>query len=142
MMTKTLVAILASFMVMVTAGSGLYPVVAMSGKNVVHITEENNGQVFRLRVGEKFLASIRDPASAGYNIITPVYDASVLRVVSREKLAQEPSPFPRFGGNDRIVFKMEVIGSGKTRLIIRIARDWEVNVAPQDSLSVKIVTDH
>ena len=136
MIMKALIAILASFLALVTAASGLYPVVAVSGE---HITEENNGQVFRLRVGEKFLASIRDPASAGYNIITPVYNALVLRVISRVELAQEPSPFPRFGGNDRIVYKMEVIGSGKTRFIIRIARDWEVHVAPHDSLSVRIV---
>lgn len=137
---KTLITMLAFFMAFVTAASGLYPVVAVSGEHITHITEENNGQVFRLRVGEKFLGSIRDPASAGYNIITPVYDASVLRVVSRVELEQEPSPFPSFGGNDRIVYKMEVIGSGKTRFIIRIARDWEVHVAPHDSLSVRIVT--
>lgn len=140
MVIKVLITVLAFFMAFITAAAGLYPAMALSDERITHITEENNGQVFRLRVGEKFLASIRDPASAGYNIIMPVYDASVLRVVSREKLAQEPSPFPRSGGNDRIVYKMEVIGSGKTRFIIRIARDWEVHVAPHDSLSVRIVT--
>ncbi len=66
-------------------------------------------------------------------------NVSVLRVVSREELVQKTSPFPRFGDNARIVYKMEVIGSGKTHLIIRIARDWEVNVAPHNSLSVSIV---
>jgi len=136
---KALIPIVALFMTLITATSGLYPVVAVSDPHTMHITEENNGQVFRFRVGDKFLASIRDPASAGYNIITPVYDTSVLRMVSRIELAQEPSPFPRAGDSARIVYKMEVIGSGKTHLIIRIARDWEANIAPHNSLSVSIL---
>ena len=103
------------------------------------ITEADQGRTFACRVGEKITVSIPNPATGGYNIITPVFDHRILQLLARKELPPEPAPVPKLGDFGKLVFELEVIGVGETNLVIQIARDWEVNKSPEEYLKVKII---
>lgn len=103
------------------------------------ITQDDQGRTFTCRVGDKITASIGNPASGGYSIVTPVFDQRILKLLSRKELPPEPTPLPRFGDFGKIIFELEVIAGGETNLIIQIAREWEVNKPPEEYLKVKVI---
>jgi predicted secreted protein len=104
------------------------------------ITEADNGRTFTCRIGQKITVKIPDPATGGYNIITPVFNPKVLKLLTKRDLPPEPAPVPKLGDFGSIIYELEVIGAGKTDLAIQIARNWEeVSKRPEEYLKVKIV---
>jgi predicted secreted protein len=102
------------------------------------ITEQDNGKTIILKVGERFVLNLRNPASGGYDVVTPVYDAHILKLVSRKDLPPEPTPFPKAGDFGKIVFTGEAAAVGETDLTVQIAREWEKQKPPLDYLQVRI----
>jgi predicted secreted protein len=103
------------------------------------ITELDNGRTFTFRVGEVITVRIPNPATGGYNIVTPVFDPGILKLRTKQELPPEPAPLPKLGDFGAMVFEFNVIGVGETNLDIQIARDWEVNKRPEEYLKVKIL---
>jgi len=102
------------------------------------ITDADHGGTVACRVGQQITVKIRNPATGGYNIVTPVYNPEILKLLAKKELPPEPALFPKLGDFGTVVFEMEVIGKGETNLTIEIARDWEVNKRPEEFLKVKI----
>ena len=102
------------------------------------ITETYRGGPLTAKVGEKITLNLRDPASGGYSIVTPVFDARVLKLLATEKLPPERQTVPRMGDFGRIVYKFEALTPGETDLAINIARPWEAKKPPEEYLKVKI----
>ena len=102
------------------------------------ITEKDNGRTLILRVADEVVLQLPNPASGGYDQITPIYASGVLKLTYRNNLPPEPSPVPKYGDFGKIVFGFKAINLGKTDLVIRIARKWEVKRQPKEYFRVKI----
>jgi predicted secreted protein len=101
-------------------------------------TEKDQGRTLSLRVGEKLVLNLRNPASGGYNIVTPVYDPHILKLVSRKDIPPKPAPVRKLGDFGQIIFEWEAIDAGETDLTVNISREWEVKKQPLEYLKVKI----
>lgn len=88
------------------------------------ITEADQGRTITCHPGERITVRVRNSATGGYNIVTPVFDTKVLRLRNTKELAPEPAPFLNLGNFGTIVFDFEAAGHGGTLLTINIARDW------------------
>ena len=82
--------------------------------------------------------NLRNPASGGYTVVTPVHDPHILKLVSRKVLPPEPAPFPKAGDFGKIIFEWEAAGVGETDLTVQISREWEKQKPPLDYLKVRI----
>jgi len=102
------------------------------------ITETYRGGPLVVKIGEKTTLNLRDPASGGYSIVTPVFDARILKLLSTKHLPPTPTPVPRMGDFGRIVYEFQAIGVGETELAIQIARPWEKTQPPEEYLKVKV----
>lgn len=110
---------------------------APSGPNRT-ITQADQGRTFACQVHDKLTVVIPNPASGGYNRVIPEFNPRILKLLSRKEVPPEPAPFPKLGDFGKIIFELEVIGEGQTDMVIRIARDWEINKSPEEYLKVKI----
>jgi predicted secreted protein len=113
-------------------GTGVVP-------SIRAITDDDNGATFACRVGQRIIVKIRNPATGGYNVVTPVFAPEILKLLTKKELPPEPAAIPRMGDFGTIVFELEIIGKGETDLTIEIARDWEVKKRPEEFLKVKMV---
>lgn len=102
------------------------------------ITEADAGRTIAVQRGEKFALKIRNPASGGYDIVTPIYDPGILKLASRKAIPPEPAPFPKLGDFGEIVFEFDTVGIGATDLAIQIARRGEVKKPSEEYLKVKV----
>jgi predicted secreted protein len=102
------------------------------------LTEEDAGRALTVKVGDTLALKLRNPASGGYDQVTPAFDGQVLKLVSRKDLPPEPSPVPRYGDFGKIVFEFRAISPGETDLVIRIARKWEMKPRPEEYFRARI----
>ncbi len=102
-------------------------------------TEHQQGQTVSLKVGEKWVLEIRNPASGGYSQVTPVYDQSILKLAATEKLPRETTPKPLMGDFGKLRFSWEALKAGETEVVIRISRPWEKDVAPLEYTKNRVV---
>ncbi len=101
-------------------------------------TEQDSGKTLTLKVGERFTLNLRNPASGGYSVLTPVYDRAIITLVSQEKLPPEKTQPPRAGDFGRLVLVFEALAPGNTTLTINIARPWEKDQPPLPFLRVEV----
>jgi predicted secreted protein len=102
------------------------------------ITETYQGGPLAAKVGEIITLNLRNPGSGGYSIVTPVYDARVLKLISEKHVPAQRGPVARAGDFGRIVYEFQAIGAGETELAIKIARPWEKQQPPKEFLRVTI----
>jgi predicted secreted protein len=102
------------------------------------ITETYQGGPLAAKVGETITLNLRNPASGGYSIVTPVYDAQVLKLISKKVVPAKQGAVARTGDFGRIVYEFQAIGVGETNLAIQIARPWEKEQPPKEFLKVTI----
>ncbi len=108
---------------------------AAPGPVILH--EKDRGRAFTLKVGQKLLLYLRNPASGGYSTNPPVFDAAVLKLASQKKLAPEPRHPPRAGDFGQFFYEWEAMAPGQTEIIINIRRPWEKK-APEEFWRVQV----
>ena len=102
------------------------------------LTEQDIGKTVTLRVGEKLALDLRNPASGGYTVGTPVYDERVLKLLSRKNIPPAAATPPKLGDFGRIVFEFAAAAPGETNLSVRISREWEKETPPRDYVKVRV----
>jgi len=102
------------------------------------ITAADQGRTLACKLNDNLVLQLLNPASGGYDQVTPIFAARILRLVSRKELPPEPTPIPRSGDFGQIIFEFQAISPGETDLVIRIARKWEVKKPPEEYFKARI----
>ena len=102
------------------------------------ITEKDRGGLVKLRVGQKLVLNLRNPATGGYTASPPVFDAKILNLQSQESAPPEKRARPRLGDFGTLIYEWEAIASGQTEVVISTFRSWEKQ-APERFFHVKVV---
>ncbi len=108
---------------------------ASPGPVILH--EQDRGRAVSLKVGEKLLLYLRNPASGGYNTNPPLFDPAVLELASQKKLPPEPQEPSRAGDFGQLYYEWEALGRGETDITINIFRPWEKK-PPEEFWRVKV----
>ncbi len=101
------------------------------------LQEKDRGRTVTLKVGQKLVLNLRNPASGGYNTNPPIFAASVLKLASQKKLPPEPRKPPLAGDFGQLYFEWEAVAPGATDITINIYRPWEKK-APEEFWRVKV----
>ncbi len=102
------------------------------------LTEKDSGRMVPLKVGDKLLLNLRNPASGGYTVLPPVYDAKILTLLSRQDLPPEKRPMPLLGDFGRLEFTWEAREPGETEVTVNIARPWEKTKPPEQFVRIRV----
>lgn len=102
------------------------------------LTEKDSGRTVTMRVGEKLLLNLRNPASGGYTTLAPAYDAKILTLLSRQDLPPEKRPTPLLGDFGRLEFTWEAKAPGETAVTVNIARPWEQDQPPEQFVRILV----
>jgi predicted secreted protein len=102
------------------------------------LTEKDSGRTVAMRVGEKLLLNLRNPASGGYTTLAPAYDAKILTLLSRQDLPPEKRPTPLLGDFGRLEFIWEAKAPGETAVTVNIARPWEKDKLPEQYVRIQV----
>ena len=102
------------------------------------LTEKDSGRTVAMRVGEKLLLNLRNPASGGYTTLAPAYDANILTLLSRQDLPPEKRPTPLLGDFGRLEFIWEAKEPGVTAVTVNIARPWEQDKPPEQYVKIRV----
>lgn len=94
------------------------------------LTEKDTGKSLALKVGDRLVLDLRNPASGGYTNILPLYDVQILKLVATREIPPQPGPTPRFGDFGRIRLEFEAVGVGETEVVVQISRKWEKDKKP------------
>ena len=103
------------------------------------ITEEYRGGPVTLRVGERLLLDLRNPASGGYRTLPPEFDVRVLKLVSERQVPREERHRGRMGDFGRLHFELEAVALGETEVKVLIFRPWEKGKTPEPYLRFRVV---
>jgi predicted secreted protein len=103
----------------------------------VTLQEKDRGKTITLQVGEKLLLYLRNPGSGGYNTNPPIFNATVLELVSQKKMPRDPQKPPLPGDFGQFYYEWAAKGRGETDIIINIHRPWEKK-APEEYWRVKV----
>ena len=103
------------------------------------LTEKDSGETVTLTVGDKLRLNLRNPASGGYTVLTPAYDANILKLSYRRDFPPEKRPQPRLGDFGRIEFVWEARQPGETEVTVNIARPWEKSKPPEQFVKIRVV---
>lgn len=120
MMKLWLTLLLAAALVAIPSRGGIK---AAPGPQI--LTEQDRGRTLTLRLGERLVLNLRNPASGGYQVMPPVFDNSRLKLVSQKQLPPDPRPVPLAGDFGRLSYEWEAVGSGEADIQIMIYRPWE-----------------
>lgn len=99
--------------------------------------EKDRGRTVTLKLEDRLILHLRNPRSGGYETDTPLFDSSVLKLVSQKEVPPEASPGPRLGDFGKFFYEWEAVGSGETDIVINIHRPWEKK-PPQEYWRVKV----
>ena len=102
------------------------------------LTEKDSGRTVTLKVGDKLLLNLRNPASGGYTTLAPTYDAKILTLLSRQELPPENRPTPLLGDFGRLEFIWEAKEPGETAVTVNIARPWEKDKPPEQFVKIRV----
>lgn len=102
------------------------------------LTEKDSGRTVTLKVGDKLLLNLRNPASGGYTTLAPTYDAKILTLLSRQDLPPEKRPTPLMGDFGRLEFTWEAKAPGETAVTVNIARPWEKDQPPEQFVKIRV----
>jgi len=102
------------------------------------LTEKDSGRTVTVRVGDKLLLNLRNPASGGYTVLAPAYDAKILTLLSRQDLPPEKRPMPLMGDFGRLEFIWEAKEPGETAVTVNIARPWEQDKPPEQFVKIRV----
>lgn len=103
----------------------------------VMLQEKDRGRTVTLKVGQKLVLNLRNPASGGYNTNPPIFDAAILRLGPQKKLPPEPRETPLAGDFGQLYYEWEAVAPGATAIIINIYRPWEKK-SPEEFWRVKV----
>ncbi len=115
----------------------LFLTAAQAALAPVVLQEKDRGSTITLQAGQKLLLYLRNPASGGYSVKPPIFNAAVLKLASQKKLAPEPRKPPRAGDFGQLFYEWEAVAQGQTDIIINIHRPWEKK-PPQEFWRVKV----
>lgn len=87
--------------------------------------EKDRDSTVDLKVGEKLVLHLRNPASGGYDTLRPVFDTAQLSLLSRKNVPPEQKPTPRAGDFGQIWYEWQAVATGETDIVINIRRVWE-----------------
>lgn len=102
------------------------------------LTEKDSGRTVTLQVGDKLLLNLRNPASGGYTVLAPAYDAKILTLLSRQDIPPEKRPTPLLGDFGRLEFIWEAKEPGETAVTVNIARPWEKGKPPEQFVQLRV----
>jgi len=94
------------------------------------LTEKDTGNSVSLKLGDRLVLDLRNPASGGYTIISPLYDIQILKLTATREVPPESGPARRLGDFGRIRLEFEAVGVGQTQIIVHISREWEKDKKP------------
>jgi predicted secreted protein len=100
------------------------------GAPEARLTEEDTGKSVSLKVGDRLVLDLRNPASGGYTKISPRYDEQILKLAATREVPPESDPRQRLGDFGRLRLEFEAVGVGQTQLVIHISREWEKDKKP------------
>ena len=103
------------------------------------LTEKDSGRTVTLKVGERLLLNLRNPASGGYTTLAPTYDAKILTLLSRQDIPPEKRPTPLLGDFGRLEFIWEAKEPGETAVTVNIARPWEKDKPPEQYVRIRVL---
>jgi predicted secreted protein len=109
-----------------------------AGTGPLVLTEQDTGRTVSLKVGERLILDLRNPASGGYSEIAPDYDHAVLQLISRKPVPPEAATQPRLGDFGRIILIWQARSPGETALLVRISRPWEKGKSPLVYVKLKV----
>ncbi|MHB8067388.1 MAG: hypothetical protein ACYDIC_05765 [Desulfobaccales bacterium] len=115
----------------------LFSAPAQAASGPVILYEKDRGRAVTLKVGQKLILLLRNPASGGYNTNPPLFDAAVLKPGPQKKLPPEPRKTPLAGDFGQLFYEWEAAAPGETDIIINIYRPWEKK-APEEFWRVKV----
>ena len=78
----------------------------------VTLQEKDRGKTITLQVGEKLLLYLRNPGSGGYNTNPPIFNATVLELVSQKKMPRDPQKPPLPGDFGQFYYEWAAKGRG------------------------------
>jgi predicted secreted protein len=102
------------------------------------LTEKDSGRKITLKVGERLRLNLRNPASGGYSVLTPAYDAKILTLLSRQDIPPAGGPTPLMGDFGRLEFVWEAREPGETEVTVNIARAWEKAKPPEQFVKIRV----
>jgi predicted secreted protein len=102
------------------------------------LTEKDSGRTLTVKVGDKLLLNLRNPASGGYTTLAPAYDAKILTLLSRQDLPPEKRPTPLMGDFGRLEFTWEARAPGESAVTVNIARPWEQDKPPEQFVKIRV----
>lgn len=94
------------------------------------LTEKDTGTSLTLKVGDRLVLDLRNPASGGYTNVSPLFDVKILKLVLTREIPPQPGPTPRLGDFGRIRLEFEAVGEGETEVVVQISRKWEKDKKP------------
>jgi predicted secreted protein len=88
------------------------------------ITHDSSGQTLKIQSGSTFALMLRNPASGGYTIQTPLdFDPDVLYLLKKENIAPKDGNIEGDFGKIKWIFRAETIGT--TYIVVNAFRPWE-----------------
>ena len=105
--------------------AALPPVASSGGSGPQILEEKDRGKTVDLKVGEKLILKLRNPASGGYTVNPPIFAAAVLELTAQKDIPPEPQARPRAGDSGRLFYEWQAKAAGETEIVINIFRPWE-----------------
>jgi predicted secreted protein len=105
----------------------------------VTLTDKDHGRSITLKVGETLALTIEQPGATGFQVLPPVFQAGVLKLVRHQEDPPLQVGRPRLGAPIRHHYEFQVVGAGRTELLVQIARPWEKERPPQELFRATIV---
>lgn len=115
----------------------LFLTAAQADSGPVILQEKDRGRAVTLKVGQKLILNLRNPASGGYNTNPPIFATAILKMTSQKKLPPEPRKTPLAGDFGQLYYEWEAVAPGETDIIINIYRPWEKK-SPEEFWRVKV----
>ncbi len=100
----------------------------------VVITGEAQGRTVQLKVGQRLILKLGNPATGGYTTKPPVFNEQILTLKSQKKVPPTSGLAGDFG---TLVYEWEALAPGRTEVAITIYRSWE-KTAPEHFFRVNV----
>ena len=108
---------------------------AEAGPKALILHEKDRGRTINLQVGQKLILNLRNPASGGYGVNRPTFNAAILKLLEQKTLAPKKQMPGNFG---QLYYEWQALAKGQTEISIYIKRPWEKKL-PEEYWRVKVL---
>jgi len=119
------------FLIFLAMILGLSSCSTFNTNKIINLTESDSGKSVILSPSNRLEVSLKGNYTTGYTWNIKTYDKSILKLSSDSKYIPAQTKLVGAGGIQYYYF--DVIGKGKTKIVIDYSRSWEKESSPVKS---------